>query len=463
MYLELDGKPQDKIAVVDDTKRSVTYRELCSFMTEMKNYADSGSVVFCLCENNIGAIAGYLSFMNNGTVPLLLSAKLDRFQLSNLMQTYTPPYIWYPERYEWEFSEYKTILRRHGYILARTDYRFYPINKDLAMLLCTSGSTGSPKLVRHRITNLESSAKHVSKFFEANENDRPMADLPIYYTMGLSVINSYLYSGSTVVTSSQSLMSPEFWDFFNEQNITVFTGVPYSYEILRRLRFTDKEWPHLRILTQGGGKLKEKIYTEFVEYAQKNQKKFIATYGQTECSARMAYLPAEYAMLKSGSIGKAIPGGELFIINDKRDFIDGVGEGEMCYCGPNVTMGYAERRKDLLKGDEWYGFRHTGDIARRDKDGFYFITGRKSRFLKLFGVRVGLDECEKIIATKLEIECACTGDDRKMRVYITNADAVESVVSLLSETTGILRSVFEVCVIEDFPRNETGKILYSRL
>ena len=463
MYLRLDDKPGAKIAAVDSNGAEISYHELCSFIVEMKEHAQTGAVVFCLCENDIGALAGYLAFMDNRTVPLLLNARLDRSQLSNLLQAYIPPYIWYPEKYAGEFSSYSVILKRYGYVLAKTGNRFYPVNKNLAMLLCTSGSTGSPKLVRHRITNLESSARYVAEFFEANESDRPLADLPMYYTMGLSVINSYLYSGATIVLSSLSLMSPEFWEFFNKQNITVFTGVPYSYEILRRLHFTNQEWPHLKILTQGGGKLKDKIYTEFAEYAQKTGKKFIATYGQTECTARMAYLPAEYAITKQGSIGKAIPCGELYIIDSQRNFIEGAGEGEMCYCGPNVTMGYAERRKDLLKGDEWYGFRKTGDIARRDEDGFYFITGRKSRFLKLFGVRVGLDECEKIITSRFGIECACVGDDKEMRIYITDKAYAESVTSLLSDTTGILRSVFQVHVVDDFPRNDAGKILYSHL
>ena len=463
MYLGLEARPRDRAAVIDDQGLSISFGELCSFMSEMKNFARSGAVVFCLCENSAGAIAGYLSFMDNGTVPLLLSAAIDMTQLAVLKQTYTPPYMWLPERCLGEFPECRAVFRRYGYVLAETGHRFYPVNKDLAMLLCTSGSTGSPKLVRHKLTNLETSARYVSEFFGACEDDRPMADLPMYYTMGLSVINSYLYRGATVVASSKSLMSPEFWDFYNSQDITVFTGVPYSYEILRRLRFTAKEWPHLKILSQGGGKLKEKIYLEFAEYAQRTGKKFIATYGQTECSARMAYLPPEYAVSKQGSIGKAIPGGELSIIDDKRDFIEGPGEGEMCYCGPNVTMGYAENRKELLKGDEWYGFRHTGDIARRDEDGFYFITGRKSRFLKLFGVRVGLDDCEKIIYSKLGADCACAGDDREMRIYVTRPDLSEAIVSLLSDTTGILRTSFRVVVIDRLPRSGAGKILYSQL
>ncbi|KEJ92155.1 O-succinylbenzoate--CoA ligase [Synergistes jonesii] len=463
MYLGLEAKPRDKAALVDDFGSIVSFGELCSFMSEMKGFVKSGAVVFCLCENSVGAIAGYLSFMENGAVPLLLNARIDRTQLANLMQTYTPPYICFPDRYKGEFSGCRVIFGRYGYVLAETGNKFYPVNKDLAMLLCTSGSTGSPKLVRHKLINLEMSAKHVSEFFGACEDDRSMADLPMYYTMGLSVINSYLYRGATVAATSKSLMSPEFWDFFGAQDITVFTGVPYSFEILRRLRFTGKEWPHLKILTQGGGKLKEKIYLEFAEYARRTGKKFIATYGQTECSARMAYLPPEFAISKQGSIGRAIPGGELFIINDKKDFIEGPGEGEMCYCGPNVTMGYAECRKDLLKGDEWYGFRHTGDIARRDEDGFYFITGRKSRFLKLFGVRVGLDDCEKIIYSKFGIDCACAGDDKEMRVYITRDDLSDAVVSLLSDTTGILRTAFKIFVIDQLPRSGAGKILYSQL
>lgn len=138
-------------------------------------------------------------------------------------------------------------------------------------------------------------------------------------------------------------------------------------------------------------------------------------------------------------------------------------EGELCYRGKNVTLGYALRKDDLMLGDTRCGCLKTGDLAYRDEDGFYYIVGRTGRFLKLFGMRVGLDECEHIVKSKYPIECACVGTDEKMIVYITDSLYQEQVKGELIDKTGIVASVFEVRVISEIPRNNVGKILYRML
>ena len=135
----------------------------------------------------------------------------------------------------------------------------------------------------------------------------------------------------------------------------------------------------------------------------------------------------------------------------------------MCYRGKNVTMGYARKREDLLLGDERNGFMRTGDLAYRDEDGCYFIVGRMGRFLKLYGMRIGLDECEQIIKGKCPIECACVGTDEKMIVYLTDDKYVTAVKEILVEKTKLVASAFEVRIIDSIPKNEAGKILYSKL
>ena len=203
---------------------------------------------------------------------------------------------------------------------------------------------------------------------------------------------------------------------------------------------------------------------QFVEYAQKTGKRWVATYGQTEGTARMAYLPPECALSKCGSIGKAVPNGELFLVDDQGKVIEGNNqEGKLCYRGKNVTLGYASCKEDLKLGDTRNGCLKTGDLAYRDEDGFYYIVGRTGRFLKLFGMRVGLDECEHIVKSKYPIECACVGTDEKMMVYITDLRYQEQVKGELIDKTGIVASAFEVRVIPEIPRNNVGKILYKVL
>jgi acyl-coenzyme A synthetase/AMP-(fatty) acid ligase len=273
--------------------------------------------------------------------------------------------------------------------------------------------------VRHSYSNIQENAKNVGQVFEIKTSDRAMAILPMYYTMGLSVITSYLASGATVLLFNGSLTDAVFWKFLKEQKATVFTGVPYSFEIISKLRFTRMDLPDLKIISQGGGKLNPSLFNDFAEYAERTGKKFIATYGQTEGTARMAYLPAEFAKTKIGSIGKAIPNGNLFLIDDNgNEILNPDIPGQMVYSGLNVTLGYAYSGDDLQKGDERNGVLPTGDIAVKDKEGFFYIVGRISRFLKLYGVRIGLDELEHLIVQNFGVETVCTGDDNVGRVWI---------------------------------------------
>ena len=138
-------------------------------------------------------------------------------------------------------------------------------------------------------------------------------------------------------------------------------------------------------------------------------------------------------------------------------------QGEMCYRGKNVTMGYARKQEDLLLGDERNGFLKTGDLAYMDEDGCFYIVGRMGRFLKLFGMRIGLDECEQIIKAKFPIECACVGTDDKMTVYITNEKLSFAVKEELVDKTKLVATAFEIKVIPAIPKNEAGKVLYSKL
>lgn len=235
--------------------------------------------------------------------------------------------------------------------------------------------------------------------------------------------------------------------------------------MLKRVRFTRMDLPSLRYITQAGGKLPPELHREFAQWALDKGKKFVVMYGQTEATARMGYLPADMALEKCGSMGKVIPGGTFKLIDAQDQLItqpDVV--GELIYEGPNVTMGYAEGRADLAKGDERGGVLKTGDMAKVDQDGFYYIVGRKKRFLKIFGNRVNLDEIDRLIKSKFEeVDCASTGVDDKMKTYITREDLIVPVRQYLSNTTHLSESAFQVVYIPEIPKNEAGKTLYKDL
>ncbi len=463
MFLNLDNKAANKIAVKDNEGHTLTYGELTDEVEEISHLLTPRSIVFNLCKNTVGSLIGYLGFIQGDAVPLALSSKIEKGLLDALVEEYTPAYLWVPSEQVKDFA-FPVKFEKYGYSLLETENKIYPINDQLQFLMTTSGSTGSPKLVRYKKGNLEANAINVAKAFGWTENERPICDLGMQYTMGLNVINTHLYVGATILLTTYNLMSSEFWDYIKEEKGTNFTGVPFSYDIFYRLHFDRMDLPYLTTFSQGGGKLTDARFTQLAEYAEKNGKRFIASFGTTETSARMACLPAELALAKTGSIGRAIPEGELFLVDeDGNELKDKEAEGELCYRGPNVTMGYAVKREELQRGDDFNGEYHTGDLARRDLDGCYFVTGRMSRFLKLLSYRVSLDQCERLIQGKFGIECACTGTDQRMDIFITDESKKKDVLDYISDKTKLFKTLFKVFVIDYIPRNDSGKIAYRKL
>ena len=455
MFLELDRKERQRIAAIDDSGCSITYGEICDFSKEFANQLPQRSLIFILSENRIGSLLGYTAALSNHIVPLIISAATEKGLYNHLYELYQPEYLWMPKS---KAEGKEIVFSAWDYCLVKTGYPKAELYDDLSLLLPTSGSTGSPKLVRHSYRNIEANADNVRRLFKLDGTEKAMAILPMHYTMGLSVIASHLLAGATLLLSGRSLLDKGFWATLKEA--TSFTGVPYSYEILTKMRFTRMDLPNLKIITQGGGKLTEAMWNTLAQYAQDNGKQFIATYGQSECTARMAYLPAEMAMEKVCSIGIAEPGGQLSIMDDSgNETFEGEAQGEMIYRGENVTLGYATCREDLLKGDENHGIMHTGDLARRDADGCYFIIGRLKRFLKIYGLRIGLDEVEQMIKAEYKTDCYCKGDDEKLIVLVTDATLKDVLPSFIEGKTHLFHQRIEVQVVKEILRNEAGKVI----
>ncbi|SEV84322.1 Acyl-CoA synthetase (AMP-forming)/AMP-acid ligase II [Prevotella aff. ruminicola Tc2-24] len=464
MILNLDKWQHEAVAAIDAQGSQLTYGGLRDFAVQAGMLMPARSLFFLLVENNVGGIAWTIGNICAGNVPLILNAHLDEGLYKSLFELYQPPFVCMPEAMAERF-DYEVVLTCFGYTLMKTGCEACPLHEDLSHLLPTSGSTGSPKLVRHQYANIEAAALNISTFFELTENDRPLMVLPLYYTMGLSMVFSHLYVGATILITNQSMTDRNFWRFMKEEHATSFTGVPYSFEILNLMRFFRMDLPDLTLLTQGGGRMTKELNLKFAEFCRDNGKRWIATYGQSECTARMAWLPAKWAVEKVGSIGIAVPNGELSLIDmDGQPITTPHTEGEMCYRGKNVTMGYARKRDDLLLGDERHGFIRTGDLAYFDEDGCYYIVGRMGRFLKLFGMRVGLDECERIVKGAFPgLECACVGTDEKMLVYLTDESYKDRVKEELVNRLKLVATSFEVRIIPAIPKNEAGKTLYAQL
>ena len=456
----------DNTAILDEYGVSLTYGTLTEGGQRLVDAIGHRCLVFVLCRNETGALVGYTGLLNSGCVPLLLNSHMDGEALAGLLETYQPPYLWVPENMAPAFPGMMQVYSAFGYCLLRTRFKTEcPLYPDLALLLTTSGSTGSPKFVRQSYENICANAESIASYLELNETERPITTLPMSYTYGLSIINSHLLTGGTLLVTEKSLMQREFWAFFREAEATSFGGVPYTYEMLDRMRFYRMDLPSLRTMTQAGGKLPLALHEKFAEDARAKGRRFVVMYGQCEATARMGYLPAEKAVEKCGSMGIAIPGGKFRLIDADGEQITTPGiTGELVYEGPNVTLGYAERGEDLAKGDERSGVLRTGDMAQFDEDGYYYITGRKKRFLKIYGNRVNLDEVDGLVKEKFPaLDCASAGVDDHLYVFVTDGTQGEAVKDFLVRRTKLNPAAFRVIAIDKIPKNDAGKTLYREL
>ncbi|HEX5861917.1 MAG TPA: AMP-binding protein [Nocardioides sp.] len=420
----------------------VSYAELAGRAADLAGdvLGTTRGLVLIEGANTLESVTAYLAALEHGHVALLVPH--DRpAQLEQMVQAYDPDVVMRHDDDRWLAER-----RRPG--------SAHDLHPDLALLLSTSGSTGSPKLVRLSHHNLRSNAASIASYLRLTPDDRALTSLPLHYCYGLSVVNSHLLSGAGLVLTDNSVVDECFWQRFREAGATSFAGVPYTFDLLDHSGFADRELPSLRYVTQAGGRLPPDRVRRYAELGQRRGWDLVVMYGQTEATARMAYLPPERATTRPEAIGIAVPGGRLRIEPVAEATETGV--GELVYEGPNVMLGYAESPADLSEGRTVDVLR-TGDLARVS-DGLFEIVGRRSRRAKVFGLRLDLDRVEAELSERVrqpELRCVAVGD--LLHAFTTRPRSSALVHAELADLCGLPHSAVRVHTVAELPRTGAGK------
>ena len=423
-----------------------SYDNLFEIATSITFNSSQKEIILLLCKNNYSTLCNYVAALQSEHTVMLMSTETNKELLDSIIAEYQPKWIVGEQTFEgYEYQESKWVRVKDSDV---------KIDSNLAILLSTSGTTGSQKFVRLSYKNLRANAESIIEYLCIDEHERAVLNLPMSYSYGMSIVNSHLLAGATLILTEESVMEKSFWELVREQKATSLGGVPFTYQMLQRIGFMKMNLPHLRTLTQAGGRLNEKLVKSFGEYAQQNDKRFFVMYGQTEASPRMSYIPYDRVLDKTGSIGIAIPGGELSVDPETSELI---------YKGANVMMGYAQCLEDLEKPDEMGGLLHTGDTAVVDEDGYFTIIGRMKRFIKLFGLRINLDDVEKKLEEEIHASIASTGNDDKLVVALESDEKVEQVKVSIERLYKLHRTAYKVKVLDQIPRFPSGKIDYMKL
>jgi acyl-CoA synthetase (AMP-forming)/AMP-acid ligase II len=479
------GHPAARVALLDAERgTATTYGELADRVkgAAARLSSDGRALVFLAMGADAGAVVLYLACLK-ARLPVCL-AELAPVPLARLAAAYRPGLVIAPEGID-PPPGYRAdpggALEADYRMWRREDDAKLDLHPDLAALLTTSGSTGNPKLVRLAARNLAANARSIASYLGLGPDERAIQSLPSHYSYGLSVVNSHLWSGGSVVFTAHSFMRPEFWKAADAHACTSFAGVPYMYEVLHRLRFDPAAHPSIQTYTQAGGALRLDLTEHFHRAIQgeggPGARRFFVMYGQTEAAARIAYVPPERLAEKIGAIGIAIPEGRLSLApiegraNRGDPSSDDAGEPggddyrELVYEGPNVMLGYAETAADLALGDVQCGMLRTGDLGAVDGDGFFSVRGRLKRFAKLFGRRVSLEDIEKELESRFPARVAALDGGDRIVLWLAREGGVDAgaVTAETARYLGVPPAAVVVRLTDVLPMTAAGKKDYRAL
>ncbi len=460
----------DAPALIDADSGEVTsYRELLGRADDVaQRLGDGKRLVFLLCRNDIFSAVVYATALRAGHAIALLDGSAPMGSHLPVLEAYRPDWVAGPDGTAAALGAEglapgEVAQMAGGELTGGLFADEAAIHPDLAVLLSTSGTTGSSKHVRLSAANVEANAASIARYIGIGPDERPITSLPLHYSFGLSVLNSHWLAGAAVVLSTASVMQRPLWESVERRGCTSFAGVPYTYQMLERIGYRDMDLPSIRTMQQAGGALDRSLTDIYVDHMRARDGRFFVMYGQTEATARIAYVPPDRLSEKVGSAGIAIPGGRLRIEHASAEASDRPATGEVVYEGPNVMLGYAEGRDDLAAGDELEGVLRTGDIGYLDDEGYLFLTGRSKRITKVFGLRVNLDEVEAMLRESGPAAVVAGADSVMCFCAFGTETSLAELRETLSRRLRLHRSALKLQRVADIPVSSSGKTDYKQV
>lgn len=413
-------------------------------------------LIFLYNDNQLSSIEVLLNFYGTAHTIAVLGQKLHPEFKDRLEEEYHPKYIFDPSREEIPGYTIKAFSESVN-IHVKKDYQSeVVINPEIKILLSTSGTTGIPKLVKLSDESLYQNALSILQYMPILESDVVPLNVPINFVYGFSIFTTNCMRAGRIVCTDKDIMQKAFWDEMEEFGYSTLGGVPYLYENLNRIGFFRKNSPSLRYMTHTGGVINGELRKTIFSYCHEFEKQFFAQYGQTEAGGRMAYLSTDGLLEAETSIGTPVHGGD-FSIDPDTD--------ELLFSHNSIYGGYANTLKDLTSYEQPTVLR-TGDTAQKGKNGIYYITGRIKRIMKLFGIRLNLDEVEFILKNEIEGNTfvCLNSNDKKIVVLYDNPDIDPQIITeTIKNKLRINPQYVRTDLIESFPLSQNGKINYPLL
>lgn len=447
----------NKIAAITEDGKKISYSDILLNHKKIKNFFPKEKSLFFLESSfNEEFVFLYTYLLKNKHPILILDNKIKEDDLNNLIKKFKPNCILINSS-KFKNTKYLKNKSFNKYnLFVNSNKNTLKLNSKLSILLPTSGSTSEIKYVRCSMQNLRSNTKSIIKYLKINSSCRSITSLPLNYVYGLSVLNTHLYVGGSVILSNKSIIQKKFWSVIKKYRCNNLNFVPYTYELINKIgKLQSLLNLNLKFLTSAGDNL-DFLMINRIKRLNNKKIPFYRMYGQAEATSRISYVPPKY-FHEPFCIGVPIPGGKIYI--DKKS------SSQIIYKGNNVTLGYAKSFVDLKKGDQNKGIIKTGDSGYKGKNNLFFLKSRLKRMKKIYGKNYNLSEIEKFLKQKLRINICVTGSKKPdmLNIFCIGKFNKKSIFLTTFLKFSILKENIKIYKIKEFPMTISKKISYKNL